>query len=85
MTSKRDEVDLHEVLKLRVGTGEPIYIDGQINPAVEAVIDAVAEELGTPVRIIQLVDLDTTSIVEARQDLTQAVLANSNLQLTLKS
>ncbi|WP_199047485.1 MULTISPECIES: hypothetical protein [unclassified Dyella] len=84
MSSKRNEVDLHEVLKRRAGTVEPVYIDGQINPAVEAVIDAVAEELGTPVRIIQLVDLDTTSIQNASQDRTQAALANSNVQLTLK-
>ncbi|MEW6343044.1 MAG: hypothetical protein AB1704_20475 [Pseudomonadota bacterium] len=57
MNNERNEISLHDVLKQRVEAGEPIYINGPSNPAVEAEIDRLANEAGKPVRVVQTLEL----------------------------
>jgi flavin-binding protein dodecin len=85
MNNERNEVDLHDVLKQRAEAGEPIYINGQSNQAVEAAIDGLAKETGKPIRVVQLVGVDTTSLENASQESIEAVLANSNVKVILKN
>lgn len=85
MNNERNEVDLRDVLKQRVDAGDPIYINGQSNLAIEAAIGGLAKETGKPVRVVQLVGMDTTSLRNASKDAIEAVLANSNVKIALKN
>ncbi|MCB4349346.1 hypothetical protein LA345_36665 (plasmid) [Burkholderia vietnamiensis] len=83
--SEACEVDLYDVLKERVEAGEPIYISGQRNAAIESAISGLAKEAGKPVRVVQMVETDTTSFQNASSDFVEAVRTNSNAGITLKN
>lgn len=85
LTNEHNEVCLHDVLKQCVAAGDPICVNGPSNPAVDAAIAGLAKETGKPVRVMRLVASDTTSLEHASEESIEAVLANSNVKVILKS
>ncbi|ONU46879.1 hypothetical protein A8E62_33065 [Burkholderia cenocepacia] len=84
MSNEHREVDLRDVLKQRVEAGEPIYINSQSNGAIESMIEGIAKETGKPVRVVQMVETDSTSLEGASLEFAEAVRASSNVSIPLK-
>ncbi|VWC79856.1 hypothetical protein BLA39750_01113 [Burkholderia lata] len=84
MSHEHSEVDLRDVLKQRVEAGEPIYIASKSNAAIEPTIEGIAKETGKPVRVVQIVETDVTSLKGASPEFVEAVLANSIASIPLK-
>jgi hypothetical protein len=81
----RSEIDLHNVLKQRVEAGEPIYINGQATPALEAAIGGLANETGMPVKVLQFVaQSDTSQLHNTGREVADAVLGNENVKIAFK-